>query len=450
MKKESANKIENAGTEKEKKKKVIYLFSVFMCVAVLILTYFFITKGHGFTDTLDTEYVRARVTEITGHYEDVGENGEVISSDVFFEAKLGSGEEKGTTVEASQNYSSYTPLNPREVEVGDKVVLARFDGTDSWVFIDYLRSDALIALLALFSILLLVYGRGKGLKTLLSLTLTVAAVAFVFFPAILDGRNVSLWAVLVCLYIIVMTLVIVNGLSKMSIAASCGCIGGVLISLGLTALTDSFIKLSGNSDAHSIFLLYIGKNGIDLRSLIYASIIIGSVGAVMDVAVDISASLKEIAQKVGNPTPGELFRSGLNIGRDVIGTMSNTLVLAYIGGSMCTLILYIYNNGASPLYLFNIEAIVVEILNTLVGSIGILMTLPLTAAICSVLYTHPSVRKHLRAERRAKRTLEAAEKKEKKESAVASDEFSDTLEDVGTFCSRTEQGGDGKDENNGS
>lgn len=447
MKKE---KTEFSGAKESPKKKIIYLFSVAVCIAVLVLTYFVITKGNGFTDTLDTEYLRARVTEITGHYEDVGENGEVLSSDVFFEAKIGSGAEKGTIVEASQNYSSYTPLNPREVKEGDKVVIARFAGTDNWVFIDYLRSDALLALFALFSLLILVYGRIKGLKTLLSLTLTVAAVAFVFFPAVLDGRNVSLWAVLVCLYIIVMTLVIVNGLSKMSIAASCGCIGGVLISLGLTALTDSFIKLSGNSDAHSIFLLYIGKNGIDLRSLIYASIIIGSVGAVMDVAVDISAALKEISQKIGEPTPGELFRSGLNIGRDVIGTMSNTLVLAYIGGSMGTLILYIYNNGASPLYLFNIEAIVVEILNTLVGSIGILMTLPLTAAICSVLYTHPSVRKRLRAEKKAKRALEAAKKRAKKEAAVSPDDFSDTLDGVGAFGG-TEQEKDsgGKDDGNG-
>lgn len=447
MKKE---KTEISAAKASPKKKIIYLFSVAACIAVLVLTYFVITKGNGFTDTLDTEYLRARVTKITGHYEDVGENGEVLSSDVFFEAKIGSGAEKGTTVEASQNYSSYTPLNPREVAVGDKVVLARFAGTDNWVFIDYLRSDALLALLALFSLLILVYGRVKGLKTLLSLTLTVAAVAFVFFPAVLDGRNVSLWAVLVCLYIIVMTLIIVNGLSKMSIAASCGCIGGVLISLGLTALTDSFIKLSGNSDAHSIFLLYIGKNGIDLRSLIYASIIIGSVGAVMDVAVDISAALKEISQKIGEPTPRELFRSGLNIGRDVIGTMSNTLVLAYIGGSMGTLILYIYNNGASPLYLFNIEAIVVEILNTLVGSIGILMTLPLTAAICSVLYTHPSVRKRLRAEKKAKRALEAAEKRAKKDAAVSPDDFSDTLDGVGAFGG-TEQEKDsgGKDDSNG-
>lgn len=419
------------------KSKLIYATAVVLCVLLLVAGYLYLTGGKSFTDTLDTEYLRAEVVEITGVNEDVSDTGDLLSSDICFKAEIKSGKYKGTVVSSEQNYSSYTPLNPHEVDVGDTVIIANF-GEDEWVFIDFLRSDALIVLLVLFALLILVYGRSKGAKTLLSLTLTVFSVAFVFFPAVLNGKNVSLWAVIVCLYIIVMTLVIVNGISTMSIAAACGCASGVLISLTITVITDCFIGLSGNSDSHSIFLLYIGKNGVDPLSLIYASIIIGSVGAVMDVAVDISASLKELTIKLGSPTRSELLRSGLNIGRDVIGTMSNTLILAYIGGSMCTLLLYIYNNGASPLYLFNIEAIVVEMLNILVGSIGIMMTLPITALICSVLYTNKHLKKH----------LVPAESVKAPEPEAVIDEFSDKLDTVGSFDGDFAAKNDGDEDKN--
>ncbi len=379
--------------------------------------------------------------------------GNTVSEDLIFEAVATGGERKGEHFTAAQNFSSYTEINPREVKVGDSIIIASFGsvgtaGTE-WHFIEFVRSDAIIILALIFAVLLIAFGRLKGLKTVFSLVLTVAAVIFVFIPAVLSGANIYFYAVAVCVYIIVMTMLITSGLSPMSISAILGCVGGVLISLSLTLIMDSFIHITSNANELSLYLMNIG-DGLDVRAIIFASIIIGSVGAVMDVAVDIAASLKELTLKLKTPTRKELFSSGLNIGRDVIGTMANTLVLAYIGGSMSSLLLYFYNNMTNAVYLFNVEIIVIEMLNILVGSIGILLTLPLTALISAYIYTLEPMRLRILREaeegsaakldtdtgtKKISGILQKAKGYVKKSPTSANDDFSSMLDSAGEFDS---------------
>ncbi|MBQ8004909.1 MAG: YibE/F family protein [Clostridia bacterium] len=396
-----------------KKDRLIYIASVVVCVALLVLGYFAVSFSDDFYASDDgTLYIRADVEQIIeSSFSDSGEG------DTVFWARISSGEKKGELVRVYQNRSDYTVFNPREVQEGDSIIIALFEGVENWHFIDFVRSDAIVVLLLVFALLLIVFGRKKGLKTVLSLFLTIASVLFVFIPAVLGGGNIYFWAVTICIYIIFMTLLITDGLSPMSLAAAIGCTGGVFASLIVTFFADLSLKLTGNAEPNSVYLISIG-NGLDLKALIYASIIIGSVGAVMDVAVDISASLKELAIKLKNPGMRELFSSGINIGRDVIGTMSNTLVLAYIGGSLGSLLLYSYNNWKSPIYLFNVEIIIVEILKIIVGSIGILLTLPLTALVSSFIYTRRGMKKRFLTE-----NVDAANE----------DEYSILLENAGTF-----------------
>ncbi len=406
---------------KPDKNKAIYFLAVFLSVFLLVLGYFYISgKGRFYTPPTE-DYQRAVVTEIIGTKEVLDPESVPTYADIHFRAEITAGERQGEVVECAQNMDYYAPFNPREVSVGDKVIIGIFGDASEWSFVEFVRSDAIIILLALFVILLLVFGRRKGIKTVVTLTLTLAAVFLIFIPAVILGENLYLYSVLICFYITVMTLVIVNGISPMSLAAMIGCIGGVLASAAITFITDLFIKLSGYIDAHSVYLLYVG-NGLDLRALIFGSILIGCVGAVMDVAVDIAASLKELSVKLGSPSRKTLFTSGIAIGRDVIGTMSNTLVLAYIGGSICSIILSIYNYGASPVYLFNMEPIIVELLKILVGSMGILLTLPLTALVSAYIYTIPRMRDRLASEHRAEEG--------QKGSVIVADEYADMLEEA--------------------
>ena len=119
--------------------------------------------------------------------------------------------------------------------------------------------------------------------------------------------------------------------------------------------------------------------------MVFAAIIIGAVGAVMDVAMDIASALAELKSQVGDISRTQIIKSGFTIGRDIIGTMSNTLILAYIGSCLsCTLLMVAGN--PSLLLLFNTEMIVVELLQTIAGSFGMLLTIPLTSVVCGVLY----------------------------------------------------------------
>ena len=119
--------------------------------------------------------------------------------------------------------------------------------------------------------------------------------------------------------------------------------------------------------------------------MIFAGVILGAVGAVMDVSVSISSSLKELYDQVERPTFGGLVKSGVNIGRDIMGTMANTLVLAYIGCELSATLLLV-SLSTSVTTLFTVEKIVAELLQALVGSIGILLTIPLTAVVSAALY----------------------------------------------------------------
>lgn len=332
--------------------------------------------------------VKAKVTQILSREEDNAEDG-AAGLKIIFEAKILSGDRKGDIVTSLQQTDAYSPVQLKEIAYGDTVLL--YENTDEeidtdWLLGEYVRTDALIWLGVLFCLGLLIFGRIKGVNTLISLVFTCLAVFIVFIPSVLAGQNIYAWSIIICVFIIVMTLLIVNGADRKSLAAGIGCFSGVAAAGILTLLMDSIIKLTGMVDEDSMYLYLLHEdNPIDLKAIIFAAIIIGAIGAIMDVSMSISSSLMELKNKVGAMSPKALFRSGITIGRDIMGTMANTLVLAYIGSSLSvTLLVVAYSN--SMLALLNREMIVVEILNALVGSIGILLTIPLTSLICAVLY----------------------------------------------------------------
>ena len=220
----------------------------------------------------------------------------------------------------------------------------------------------------------------------MSLTLTCLAVFYVFIPAVLAGENIYSWSIATCIYMTLMTLFIVNGVNRKSIAAVLGCLAGVLVAGLLTVLMDYTMTLTGVLDENSVILYNLrGENPLNLRAIIFGAIIIGAVGAIMDVSISIAAALAELKEKLPHIGFKELLHSGMNISRDIMGTMSNTLILAYIGGFMSSVLLMVAYNS-SMLDLFNREMIVVECLQALVGSLGILLTLPFTSLICAVLF----------------------------------------------------------------
>ena len=305
---------------------------------------------------------------------------------ILFEAQITNGVRRGQEVSATQYLSPFYLENEREVAVGDRIILVFDDFNGSYYFVNHIRLNYITILSVIFFVLVILLGRQKGFNSIVALGFICLAIFMVFIPAILSGKNIYITTIIICCFSIVSTLFIVIGPNKKAVSAMLGCLGGVFLS-GLLMLTmDAVLGLTGILDQETRSLLFLPtENPINLRAIVFAGVIIGAVGAIMDVAMSIASALWEIRDAGGASNFGGIFKSGINIGKDILGTMLNTLILAYIGSSL-SLILLITVHTTSLLELFNMEMIIVELLRALVGSFGMFLTIPLTAGICGWLY----------------------------------------------------------------
>lgn len=327
--------------------------------------------------------------ELTEH-KLTAEGTEVEAVTRYFTCKVLSGEQKGALLEAVQTQDVFLDMPDIPIHEGDHVLIYNYPMEEyevEWVFGDFERFGGIVKLGVVLLALMLLFGRKKGANTILSLVFTCLSIFCVFIPSILSGQNIYVNTLLTCTFITIMTLLFTNGWSKKTLATILGCLFGVLVAALLSRYLDSVLQLTGHVDEHSTYLTCLPtKQPVDLKALIFASVVVGALGAVMDVAMDIASSLSELKEKAVNISRIDLVRSGINIGRDIMGTMSNTLVLAYIGTSLSTVLLLItYSTNLSDL--LNRELIIVELMQALIGSSAILLTIPLTAIVCGFLYS---------------------------------------------------------------
>jgi len=367
--------------------RITYLVTVVAAVLLLFVGHKIAVTGRFIFQDFSQEIVRADVQSVAERVrqdEGLGEFVPIMGEIIIFEARITSGERKGEIVTAAQTFSSFTRVAQREVYRGASILLINSNG--EWYFNGHFRINRLLVLGILFALCVLVFGGKKGFNTLLSLVLTCTAIFAVFIPAVLSGKNIYLMSLLVCSYMVAMTPLIVIGYNKKSLASIAGCSGGLIISGIIAFVMDKALYLTGIVDEHSRYLVNItGEMPIDLRAIIFAGIIIGAMGAIMDVSISLSSALWELKEKAEDIKFKDLLRSGINIGRDIMGTMADTLILAYIGSSLSVVLILSVFSG-SLLGLFNSEMIVVEILQALAGSFGILFAMPLTAIFCSIIY----------------------------------------------------------------
>ena len=301
--------------------------------------------------------------------------------ETVFDAKT-----KNGIVSASQYADVYDQVDYKPVEKGDRVVLTSYDNGGSWTFAGYDRSMALFAAVFAFFVCLVIFGGVKGINTILALVLTGGFVFAVFLPAVLAGKNIYFWTFMTCVMSIATTMVIVHGVSKKTLGAIIGCISGVALCALLMLVMIRAAKLSGMVDEcyYYLSILDIGFS-IDLKAVVFAGVLIGALGAVMDVSISIATSLWEIKEKGVDMDISDYFRSCLNIGRDIMGTMTNTLILAYIGTCLAEVLL-LYANNYNLLELVNREVVVTQIIQSLIGSTGLLFTIPFTGLVCGALF----------------------------------------------------------------
>ncbi len=253
-----------------------------------------------------------------------------------------------------------------------------FDGSVSFYIINYERTNFVLGLLTFFILCILIIGGIKGLKALVSLSITILLIIYALIPLLLKGYNPIVISVLICTLSTVITLLIIAGFNKKSLSAIIGTIGGLLIGGIIAYIFGQIARLTGFSSTDAQMLLYLpGYISFDFRGLLFAGIIIGALGACMDVSISLASSLTEI--QMSNPLicTKKLIQSGFNIGKDIMGTMINTLVLAYTGGTLSTMLIFVgFEKTASEIV--NLDSIVTEILRAIAGSIGLLFSIPIT------------------------------------------------------------------------
>lgn len=369
-------------------------------VVVIILSVLFVYFGHrlcrveSYAQGEKEVYYTATVTEIFDDSDEKNvyndETGELISREIYFKATITSGDSKDGEIEATQHIDYMYAHVYDPVQVGDKIIVTSiydFSTNDYlWEFGGYNRLGGIAALCILFLALIVLIGRKKGVVTIISLILTAAGIFLVYVPSILKGMNVYAMTVIVGIYTALMSLLLLDGANKKTLSAIVGNIGG-LVAAGLVALImNNVLEITGLSDEDyvSLKLLDTGVE-IDLTAVIWGGMVIGALGAIMDVAMSIASSMQELADNMTERKFSAMLKSGMNIGKDAIGTMTNTLILAYIGGSLVTVLLLVaYNKDL--LFLFNLEMISIEIVQALSGSIGIVCSVPLTAIFSAFVY----------------------------------------------------------------
>ena len=372
------------------KEKVVFAVTLIVSIIYIIVGNKIAMKDNSFLDQVTKlNYPKAEVTRIIERKEtplSIDGLEDQYNTDITFEAHVKSGDHNGELVIGTQSISTYVTGTVKEVEAGDIVLLyneTSFEGEQKWYFMEYSRTSALLVLTIIFLGLIVLFGRTKGVKTLISLVFTVLSIFIVFIPAILGGQNIYAWTIVTCAFITISTVLLVYGYSRKTLATALGCIGGVLVAGLLTLIMNNVLRLTGFVDENAIYLEQLNSK-IDLKAIIFAGIL----------AIDIASSLTEVASKMEKPDFKEIIKSGFNIGKDIMGTMTNTLILAYIGSSLSTVLL-LTASSHSVAYLFNLEMIAVEILQALAGSIGILTTIPLTSVIAAALYRYVDPHKYV-------------------------------------------------------
>ena len=369
-------------------KKISFIFITFLLMINLLMI-----------NVLATEETQSyagteQSIEVTGKIIEAGEVTEKVTGTVTDKVqkvtvKITEGEYKGEKYETEfvLSYDIEGKIVAYPLEVGDKVITqlsVDSKGQVTATVYDVVRSGYIIVMFLLFVLSVILVGGKRGVKAIIGLVLTILAIYFILIRQIFDGSNVIITSIITIIITIAATLIVIGGFSKKILTAAIGTLGGV-VSAGIMALIfNNLAKMSGACEDAIQLSINMTTVNFDFRDLLFAGIIVSALGACMDVAMSIASSLDEI--KIKNPeiTWQELFKSGMNIGKDVIGTMTNTLILAYVGGSL-TLILLFMACEMNFMEILNKETIAEQIISAIAGSMGVVYTVPITAIVYAVL-----------------------------------------------------------------
>lgn len=347
------------------------------------------TNRPGYTTTEDSgvEYETAKVLQITSDNTTVDETVEgVRKGNMEMKVELLTGRYKGNVSFVTNYFSALYNVNVKE---GDKIsVRVDTTGVDEYSVsvYNYNRIPLMIGLVVIFLLTLVLVGGMSGVKAFVGLAYTVICIVFILLPLSLRGFDTIPLTCTIVFVTSAFCFFLIGGIQKKTIVAALGSLCGVVIAAVFAQAAASIggVTTFQMEEAEALLLV---KSTFDLkmRGLLISGILIAAMGAVMDVSMTISSALEEIHTANARLTVKELFRSGMKIGRDAMGTMANTLVLAFVGNSLNMMVL-IYSYGVSFTQLMNTDFVAIEMIRAIAGSIGIIFTVPCVALMASYAY----------------------------------------------------------------
>lgn len=242
---------------------------------------------------------------------------------------------------------------------------------------NYPREKNILLLVAFFIALVIFIGGIKGLYAILSIAFNICIIYILLLPGILSGYSPIKLTIICCLIISFFSLIIQNGLNKKTISCLIGTLGGVIIAGIITFIMSNSLHVSINYEEFLSLSKYSPNIKFNFQGILFSSIVIGALGANLDMSMSVATSMNELKESNPSISKNLLITSGFNIGRDMIGTMANTLILAYVGSSIVTLMVFLGHN-VNFSYIISLQDISVEILRALAGSMGMILSVPLT------------------------------------------------------------------------
>ena len=363
-----------------------YNAPVLVCLAAVILLLLLPTGYEGALLYQEAERCSARVVEVDNST--IIDTGLVRSGEQRCTLEVLDGMFKGRTVEGVNMLNGSLEQDKLFVPGDKALVVISYDGDEvlSVTMTDHDRSTGELVLAALFILLLVAFAGRTGLRAVLSFVVTVLCLWKILVPLYLKGCNPIWVGLLVTLLLTALIIALVYGFDRRCLAAVSGSFLGVLVTCVLGLVFTDLFKIHGAVMAYSESLLYSGYQDLSLTQIFMAAIFIGASGAIMDLSVDITSAVYEVVEKRPDLSWREAAKSGMNVGRSAMGTMTTTLLFAYSGGYIALLMVFMAQ-GTPVEHILNYKYVASELIHTVVGSIGLVTVAPFTAFCAGFLLT---------------------------------------------------------------
>ena len=369
-----------------KKEKLRYYAPVVVC---LLLIAFLLFLPTGYEDAVQYKEAERCIAEVTAvDNSAIIDTGLVRSGEQRCTVTFRNGLFQGKTATAINLLQGSLEQDKLFSEGDTAQVVVNYDGETikRVTMIDYFRVPGELLLAGLFILFLIVFAGRTGISAILSFALTVLAIWKLLVPLYLNGYNPIWVGLLINLLLTTLIIALVYGFDNRCAAAVSGSFLGILVTCILGVIFTDLFKIHGAVMSYSESLLYAGFQHLNLTQIFMASIFLGSSGAVMDLSVDITSAVYEVVEKKPDICPWEAVKSGMNVGRAAMGTMTTTLLLAYSGGYIALLMVFMAQ-GTPTEHIFNYKYVSAEIIHTVIGSFGLVSVAPFTALCSGLLLT---------------------------------------------------------------